>query len=344
MDSTIALFLVQDGLINGAIYALLAVCFVLLFAVTRIIFIPQGDFVAFGGLTLAALEMGVAPGSALLLVCLGAACALSDLAGLRRWPSFDWLLRRFGLYLAFPIAIWLGVQNLAPMDLPVWVDICLTLMIVVPMGPFIYRLAFEPMRNASILALLITSVGVHLVMLGLGLLFFGAEGYRSTPIWSGTISLGPLIIQGQSALLVVCTLIILGLLWCFFSRTLAGKALQAAAVSARGAELVGISVKTAGRRAFVLAGLIGAIAGVLIAPITTLYYDSGFLIGLKGFVAAIVAGFASFPGAVFSAVMLGIIEAFAAFWASAFKEVIVFGLVLPILFWRSLTNPHDEEH
>jgi branched-chain amino acid transport system permease protein len=344
MNSTIALFLVQDGLVNGAIYALLAVCFVLLFAATRIIFIPQGDFVAFGGLTLAALERGVLPGSALLLLCLGGLCALVELAELRNRAPGRWLAWRLAFYLAFPAALWVVLRWLAPMDLPAWADIALTVAIVVPIGPCIYRLAYQPMRNASVLVLLISSVGVHWMMVGLGLLFFGAEGYRATPVWTATISLGPAMIPAQTGLLLTATLIALGMLTWFFRRTLAGKALEAAAVNARGAEMVGISVESAGRTAFALAAVIGTLCGILIAPITTLYYDSGFLIGLKGFVAAIVAGFVSYPGAVLSAFALGVIEAFSSFWASSFKEVIVFGLVVPFLLWRSLTNPHSEEH
>lgn len=77
---------------------------------------------------------------------------------------------------------------------------------------------------------------------------------------------------------------------------------------------------------------------------TTLYYDSGFIIGLKGFVAAIIGGLGAYPATVFAAFGVGVLEAFSAFWASAYKEVIVFSSILPILLWRSWrTNPHEEE-
>jgi len=94
-----------------------------------------------------------------------------------------------------------------------------------------------------------------------------------------------------------------------------------------------------------MAALIGALSGLLIGPTTTVFYDSGFLIGLKGFVAAVVAGLSSYPGALLGALFVGIVEAFASFWASAFKEVIVFTLILPVLLWRSLQGGHsDEDH
>ncbi|MCB1929182.1 MAG: branched-chain amino acid ABC transporter permease, partial [Rhodocyclaceae bacterium] len=98
-----------------------------------------------------------------------------------------------------------------------------------------------------------------------------------------------------------------------------------------------------GKLTFLLAGLIGTLSGVLIAPITTIYYDTGFLIGLKGFVAAIIGGLGSFPLAAAGALLVGLLESFASFWASAYKEVIVFTLIIPVLLWRSLTSHHVEE-
>ena len=82
---------------------------------------------------------------------------------------------------------------------------------------------------------------------------------------------------------------------------------------------------------------------MLIAPITTIYYDTGFLIALKGFVAAIIGGLASYPIAALGALIVGLLEAFASFWASAYKEVIVFTLIIPVLLWRSLNSHHVEE-
>ena len=76
---------------------------------------------------------------------------------------------------------------------------------------------------------------------------------------------------------------------------------------------------------------------------TTVYYDTGFLIGLKGFVAAIIGGLASYPIAAAGALVVGLLEAFSSFWASAYKEVIVFTLIIPVLLWRSLTTQHVED-
>jgi branched-chain amino acid transport system permease protein len=143
--------------------------------------------------------------------------------------------------------------------------------------------------------------------------------------------------------IVGTTAVLMAALALFFARTLYGKALRATAVNRLGARLVGIPAAAAGRLAFTLAGLIGALSGVLIVPLTTVYYDSGFLVGLKGFVAAIIGGLVSYPIAVLAALVVGVVESFAAFWASPFKEAIVFTVIIPVLLWRSLTSMRTED-
>ena len=121
-----------------------------------------------------------------------------------------------------------------------------------------------------------------------------------------------------------------------------GKALRATAVNRTGARLMGISTHSSGQLTFTMAALLGALSGLLIGPTTTVFYDSGFLIGLKGFVAAVAAGLSSYPGALIAAMGVGVIESFGSFWASAFKEVIVFTLILPVLLYRSLRSKHSD--
>ena len=98
-----------------------------------------------------------------------------------------------------------------------------------------------------------------------------------------------------------------------------------------------------GQISFLLAAIIGAVSGILIVPITTIYFDTGFLIGLKGFVAAIIGGLVSYPLTAIAAIVVGTVEAFSSFYASNFKEVIVFTLLLPVLILRSLASPVVEE-
>jgi branched-chain amino acid transport system permease protein len=343
MDLQIALLLAQDGVTNGAVYALLALALVLVFAVTRVIFIPQGEFVAFGALTLASLQSGKLPGTLWLLLGMGAAIALLEVSSALR----DRRLRRIPSILLFNCGVPLFLAGIlfavSPTTLPLSVQVFLTLMLVVPLGPMIYRLAYQPIAEASVLVLLIVSVAVHVTLIGLGLLFFGAEGSRTPAFTDTSFEIGDALIQGQTLLVVLSSLVLIVALYFFFERTIYGKALRATAMNRTGARLMGISATMAGRLSFTLAALIGVFSGVLISPITTIYYDSGFLIGLKGFVGAIIGGLASYPVAAVGAILVGLLESYSSFWASAFKEVIVFTLIIPVLLWRSLTTRHIEE-
>jgi branched-chain amino acid transport system permease protein len=345
MDLSIASILALDGLTNGAVYALLALATVLVFAVTRVIFIPQGEFVAFGALTLALFQTGKVPGTVWFLLVLALAAALGDIVnGWRRHMPPRRIALRLVRTLAWPliacaIAVWA-----APRNFPLVVQALLTLALVTPFGSLIYRLAYESLADASVLVLLIVSVGVHFALVGLGLFFFGAEGFRNPSFWDSRFSAGALTLNGQTVIIFIASLALIVLLYLFFERTLTGKALRATAVNRAGARLMGISSSGAGRLAFTMAALIGALSGLLIGPTTTIFYDSGFLIGLKGFVAAVFAGLSSYPLALVGALGVGLLESFGSYWASAFKEVIVFSSILPVLLWRSLADPHGEEH
>ncbi|MCJ0762713.1 branched-chain amino acid ABC transporter permease [Variovorax terrae] len=342
MDASIALILAQDGITTGAVYALLAVGLVLVFAVTRVIFIPQGELVAYGALTIAMLQAGKFPATVWLLLAMGLMVFATDLwARLRpgALPAAPGALRNSVLAnLAWP-ALAYAVAKATPLEtLALPLQVLLTLAIVAPLGPMLYRLAYEPLAHASVLVLLIVSVAAHFVLLGFGLVMFGAEGARSQPFSELRFDLGPLNLTGQGLSVIFSSVLIMAALSLFFSLTVAGKALRATAVNRLGARLMGIEVARSGRLAFLLAGLIGAFSGVLIGPVTTVYYDSGFLIGLKGFVGAIIGGLASYPVAAGGALLVGLMEAYASFSASAYKEVLVFTLIVPVLVWRSFTS------
>ena len=227
--------------------------------------------------------------------------------------------------------------------LPLVAQVVLALMLVVPLGPMIYRLAYQPIAEASVLILLIVSVAVHVVLIGLGLLFFGAEGTRTPAFTEGMVEFADIAIQYQTLWILAASAVLIIGLYAFFGRTIYGKALRATALNRTGARLMGISTVMAGKLSFTLAALIGAFSGVLISPITTVYYDSGFLIGLKGFVGAIIGGLASYPVAAAGALLVGLLESYSSFYASAFKEVNVFTLIIPVLLWRSLTSHHTDE-
>ena len=343
MNVAIFALLVQDGITNGAIYALLALALVLVFAVTRVIWVPSGEFVSYGTLTLAALQLGKTPGTVGLLVGMAVIAGVVESAACVRRRELRRLPRQLALWTVLPVALATLAWWIAPRTPPFWIQVLTTLALVTPLGPLLYRIAYQPIAEASVLVLLIVSVALHFVLTGLGLWFFGAEGSRTPPFANATWQLGGIMVSAQSAMVVVASLALIVALYVFFGRTLYGKALRATALNRVGARLVGISPSLAGALTFTLGALLCAFSGVLIGPITTIYYDSGFLVSLKGFVAAIVGGLVSYPIAAAGALLVGLLEAFASFWASGFKEVIVFTLIIPVLLWRSLTTHHHEE-
>jgi branched-chain amino acid transport system permease protein len=310
-----------------------------------VIFIPQGEFVAFGALTLAMLQAGQVPGTVWFLLVLAGAVVLQDaVTGLRQRKPVAQLAVQALRTLALPVVLSAVAVWVAPMQLPLLVQAALTMALVTPFGSLLYRLAYESLADATVLVLLIVSVGVHFALVGLGLFFFGAEGFRNPSFWDERFAMGPLTLSGQTLIIFASSIALIVALYLFFERSLMGKALRATAVNRLGARLMGISSNSAGRLSFTMAAFIGALSGLLIGPTTTVFYDSGFLIGLKGFVAAVFAGLASYPLALVGALGVGLLEAFGSFWSSPYKEVIVFSAILPILLWRSLRDPHSEEH
>jgi branched-chain amino acid transport system permease protein len=346
VNPTIAAILVQDGITTGAIYALLALAIVMVFRVTRIILVLQGEFVSYGALTLANFQSGTVPQLTWLLVGLGLICFAAELIQYRYRLSIRRVARSAAVNIALPILVCIAVYGLIPKSPPFWIQAGLVFFLVVPLGPMIYRLFFQPIQNSSVLVLLMVAVAIHFALLGMGLYFFGAEGSRTPSLIEANFNVGGLHIGGQSIAVIAAFVFLIIALYLFFDRTDWGRALRATAVSRVGARLVGISPSSSGTLVFGLAAGIGVMSGMLIAPLATVYYDTGFLVGLKGFVGAIIGGMGAYPPAAIGALLVGVLESFAASYASAFKEVIVFSLLIPVLLWRSLTTghiPEDEE-
>jgi branched-chain amino acid transport system permease protein len=339
MNPTIAALLIQDGLTSGAIYALIALALLIVFTITRVILVPQGQFVTFSALTFGLLQSGVMPLTAVPVAVMAVIASGLDVAAApprQRWRTLGDAAWR---QLAWPLLL-LGVTFYAtPAGLGTAGQILFTLAVVIPLGPLMYRVVFAPMADASILLLLIVAVAVDVAMGGLGLLLFGSDGVRTAPLLAVSIPFAGIRIHGAVLLVLGTGALAMLALLLFFGRTLSGKALRATAYNALGARLVGIRVRRAGQLAFILAAALGAVSGILVSSIMTVYFDSGFIIGLKGFIAAIIGGLASYPLAVGGALAIGMIEAFSAFYNSTFQDVIVFSALVPILVVRSLLSP-----
>ena len=364
MDSSIALILAQDGLVTGAVYALLAIGLVLVFSVTRVIFIPQGELVTYGALTIATIQLNGFPKIIYLQMVLGLYLFVLELLKLgksvhqniknsssnvqfkelihNKEAEFKALIPSFLQFIFVPGLLWALLYVLQASEvlaqMGVLSQILLTLCLVAPLGSMLFKSVFEPVSDASVLVLLILSVALHLSLMGLGLWMFGAEGGRSKPLLELNLDWGAFSMSGQSIFVIVSSVILMIVFSLYFQYSMSGKALRATAINRLGARLMGINVKTSGQLAFLLAAFLGAFSGILIGPITTIYYDSGFIIGLKGFVGAILGALASYPLAACGALLVGLLESYVSFWASAYKEVWVFSLIIPALMWRSFKH------
>jgi branched-chain amino acid transport system permease protein len=344
MTWDIALILSVDGLASAAIYLLAGLGLVLIFSVTRVIFVPFGDIAVFSALSLAAFQSDKLPPTVGLVASLAVLAVIAEVFTLVRRREFSRLpkaLLGWGVLPALSCAFAWGV---AGAHLPAIVPMVASVVLVLPIAPLVARLALQPIANASVLVLLIASLVLHFLLSGLGLLFFGPEGARTQPLVGGALDLMEGVsVSGQTLLMVGAAVALSALFYLAFERTVQGKALRATAVNRVGARLVGIRPARTALLAYACTSLLAGLVGVLISPVTTMYYDSGLIIGLKAFVAAIIGGLSSYPLTALGAIAVGMMESFASYWSGALKDVIVFSLLIPVLLLRSWASTHSEE-
>ncbi|WP_205627862.1 branched-chain amino acid ABC transporter permease [Ruegeria marisrubri] len=338
------MILTVDGLGAASIYLLAGLGLVLVFSVTRVIFVPFGDIAVFGALTLAYLETGRIPPTIALVATLAALTVLVEIVRLIRQGTHAAIPRTVLNWGLLPLLPCLPAMLLAGGDLPTYLTVLLALALVVPITPLMARLVFHPIADASVLVLLIAALVMHFLLSGLGLLFFGPEGFRTQPFLRGAIEVLPGITASYQILLMIgASLVLAALFFVAFERTMIGKALRATALNRVGAQLVGIRPAATATVTFCLASLLAGFVGILIAPATTMYYDSGLAIGLKAFVGAIIGGLSSYPLTALGSLAVGLLESFASFWNGAMKDVIVFSLLIPALLVRSHFSTHAED-
>jgi branched-chain amino acid transport system permease protein len=220
--------------------------------------------------------------------------------------------------------------------LPLPVAIALAVMLPALIGVVLEKVAIEPVKGAETVTLIIITIGASLVIRGLIQIWLG-KGTHSLPAFSGDTPITFLgaSLQPQSLWVLGVTALVVALLGYFFSRTLEGKAMLATSYNRVAAELVGINTSRVLFISFAMSAGLGALGGILVTPITLTSYDVGIMLGLKGFVAAVVGGLGNGLGAVLGGLMVGILEAMGAgYISSAYKDAIPFVLILLVLFFR----------
>ncbi len=220
--------------------------------------------------------------------------------------------------------------------LPMPAALVLAIAIPAAVGVLVEKLAIEPAKDAGVEGLIIITIGASLLLRGLVQIWLG-KGAASFPAFSGDapIAIGGSALAPQSLWVLGTTAAIVGALWLFFNRTLAGKAILATSVDPLAAQLVGVNTQWALLVSFALSAAIGGIGGILLTPITMTSYDVGVMLGLKGFVAAVVGGLGNGLGAVVGGLIIGIVEALTAgYVSSAYKDAVPFLMIFIVLFFR----------
>jgi len=265
-----------SGLTTGAIYALVALGFAIIYNASHVINFAQGEFVMIGGMAAAA--------------------------------AFD-----AGLPLPVAVVVSIGAATL--------------------IGLALERFAVEPARGASVVTLIIITIGASILLRGLATIVWDKR-IHALPAFSGEapIAIGGATLLPQTLWVLGATVVTVAALWWFFNRTLTGSAILAVSHNRFAAQLMGISVRRVLLVSFGLSAALGALAGVLIAPIAFTAWDVGVMLGLKGFAAAMLGGIGSGPGAIAGGLALGLIEALGAgYLSSAYKDVFAFVILLAAL-------------
>ena len=230
----------------------------------------------------------------------------------------------------------MGAVFLTQAGLPLPLAIVLAIALAALAGVLVDKLAIEPAGNAEVVTLIIITIGASLTIRGLVQVFLG-KGNHALPAFSGDAPiavLGATLLPQSLWVLGVTGLVVAALAW-FFGRTLMGKAMLATAHNKLAAQLVGVNVRFILLLSFALSAALGAVGGILVAPINYTSYDAGIMLGLKGFVAATLGGLGAGLGAVVGGLLLGVVEAMTAgYVSSAYKDATPFVLILLILFFR----------
>jgi branched-chain amino acid transport system permease protein len=269
-----------SGITNGAIYAVIAVGFSMLYNSTDLINFAHGEFVMLGALGMVTL-----------------------------WGAFA---------LPLPLAFVLTVLGVAGV------------------GFLFERFAIRTVSKPEPIVLVIITVGASIFLRGVGMMVWGKDAY-SVPEFSAhpPVDVAGARLLPQSIWILAIVLVLVAALHLFYTRTLTGKGIQACAISKRAAWLTGIPFRKMVLLAFLLSTGVGAVAGVIIAPITMCSYDMGTMLGLKGFCAAMLGGLGSLWGSLIGGFLLGVLEALGVgFFSSSLKDAIAFLLLLLILYFR----------
>ncbi len=199
-------------------------------------------------------------------------------------------------------------------------------------GMLLGWVVMRPLKDASVVSLIIITIGASQLLVGIASKLWGKDPVSMTPFSEGVIEFKGAFLQHQDLWVLGVTVLTVIALTLFFERTQTGKAIRAASVNRHGARLVGISVQRMVVGSFALSAAIGALGGAVVAPIVMPSYNSGLMMGLKGFAAAVLGGMGNSTGAILAGLILGIVESLGGYYSSSYKDAFAFIILLLILF------------
>lgn len=219
--------------------------------------------------------------------------------------------------------------------LPLLPAIALAVVTVAAVAALMERLTIRPVRRMTTLTSIILTLGVSTALKALMLLVWGPDAEGLRPITAGSFELAGVSVRWQELWVLGIVTAVGAAVWWFYERTLTGKALRACAEQPTAARLVGISLGRAALVSFVIAGVVGAVAGVLASPLYFTSWESGLTLGLKGFVAATLGGLVSIRGAILGGLLLGVLESLVAGYVdSGYRDAVAFVVLLVVLVAR----------
>jgi len=268
---------------------------------------------------------GLTSGAIYALIALGF-CVVNNTMGIVNFVQVDFV--SLGGMLMFSALFTLG--------LPMVPGLLLAVAGVAAVAMVVERFGLRPARTDNHLVLIFLTIGLSIILRGIIKLIWGKNRMALPPLTSDApVSLMGASVLPQTLWILALTVIVIMALSLFFHRTSLGLCMRAVACNPAAAAIVGISAGRIRLTSYAIAGALGGLAGVLVTPITTLSYDVGVLLGLKGFAAAILGGFGSFPGAILGGLGLGLLESLSAgYLSSAYKDVVAFVVLLIVLCIR----------
>lgn len=232
-----------------------------------------------------------------------------------------------GAFLSFTFVATLGLNY--------WLGFLLCVVCMALIGMLMERLIVRPILGYPQFSIVMATIGLGLVVRSLTGIIWGTDDLRiETPFTGGVVRIGGLVLAQDSLSIIVATALLCAVLYAFFRFTRMGVAMQATSQNMLAAYYMGIPVKRMFSLIWSLSAMVACCAGVLLAPITLIHANLGFL-GIKAFPAAVLGGFGSIPGALAGGVIIGVVESLSGFYLpEGFKDVSAYVVLLAVLLWR----------